>query len=219
MRNTVPAPAGVLHIAPGAARRPSDLTRLGRAAVWYASHGWEVAPLYPVRSGLCTCPQSTHCKAPGMHPIPQGGKTGATTQVPVVVAWWSQCPDAGIALRPGPASGFLVLRIDRQRGGDDALARLPDLPRTVRAHDGIGQRFLFFAYPVDGGVRPGATDLGAGIELSAEGVAIIAPPTLCAGGLHRWEPEFEPWRMPLAPVPQWLANASLAKAPLGAGPN
>jgi hypothetical protein len=147
-----------------------------------------------------------------MHPIPQGGRTGATAQIPVVVAWWSQCPDAGVALRPGPVSGFLVLRIDQQQGGDDALNGLPVLPRTVQAYDSINSRFLFFAYPQEGGVRHGTTRLDQGIKLKAQGAYVIAPPTFYPGGrLHRWEPESEPWRMPLAAMPKWLARASVAK--------
>lgn len=213
MSESPPDRSRVVRLAPGTARRASDLTRLGRAAVWYANYGWEVLPLYPVRGGLCTCPQATHCQSPGMHPIPHGqSTTEPTAQAAVVVSWWSQCPDAGVALSPGPASGFLVLDIDHQQGADDALARLPQLPRTVQAHDGIGRRFLYFAYPAAGGVRQGTTPLARGIELRAQGVYVIAPPTLYAGGrLHRWEPELEPWRMPLAAAPKWLIDASFAK--------
>lgn len=202
----------VLHLAPGTARRPSELTRLGRAAVWYASHGWEVLPLYPLRGGWCTCPEAGRCTTPGMHAIAQGGKTFATARVAVVVAWWSQCPDAGVALRPGPGSGFVTLHIDPPPGGGAVAGEPLALPRTVQAHNGIGQRIVFFAYPTASGVRPGTTPLGHGLLLKADGACLIAPPTRCGGGrLHRWEPECEPWRTPLAAAPPWLVSAALAR--------
>ena len=77
--------------------------------------------------------------------------------------------------RAGRACGVLVLRIDRRQGGEDALGRLPEVPRTVQAHDGAGRRVRFFAYPPEEQVRRGTAHFGQGIEVNAEGVDVIAP--------------------------------------------
>ena len=74
---------------------PQPLSRLGRAARWYAvERGWRVFPLHSIRSqgSVCSCGKRA-CTAPGKHPRTPRGCLDATTDVAQITAWWEQWPD------------------------------------------------------------------------------------------------------------------------------
>lgn len=159
-------------------RRPID------AALIYARRGWPVFPTHqPVaRRGhdvACSCGHAD-CASIGKHPRTRDGLKSATTDSEQITEWWNRWPQAGVAIRTGAPSGLVVIDIDPDHGGHDALAALQaehgSLPtgRTIRT--GSGGTHLYFAHP--GHVLPNtAGKLGPGIDTRADGGYVIAPPS------------------------------------------
>ena len=76
------------------------------AALWYAELGYPVFPCAPGRKT----------------PLTEHGLLEATTDAEQVTAWWTQHPDANVAIR---TDGLVVIDID-----GDGNAWLADEPRT-----------------------------------------------------------------------------------------
>lgn len=166
-----------------AGRRPID------AALIYARRGWPVFPTHQpvVRRGhdvACSCGHAD-CGSIGKHPRTRDGLKSASIDPEQIAEWWNRWPHAGVAIRTGGPSGLVVIDIDPDHGGHDALAALQaehgPLPtgRTIRT--GSGGAHLYFANP--GHVlRNTASKLGPGIDTRADGGYVIAPPSRHRGG-------------------------------------
>ncbi len=177
------------------------------AALAYAARGWYVFPVEP------------HSK----EPHPTGGTKADGT--PYRILWgqvatkdeaqirklWGQWPQANIALVTGEKSGFDVLDIDHQSGGDESLAELEQkhgrLPATVESLTGGGGRHLLFAH---NGHRFGNDSkglLGPGIHVRTTGGYIVAPPSIHPNGhTYEWEVTSHPDDVPLAEMPEWVVK-------------
>ena len=191
---------------PAAAPRP--LSKLGRAALWYASkYAWRVFPLHtPASGGGCSC-RRAQCTNPGKHPRVERGCLDATTDPETIRRWWTQWPDAGLAIATG--GGLVVIDVDPRHDGDDTMAtlreRLGPLPDTVEALTGGGGRHVYLSAPE--GVRNSASALGPGVDVRGEGGYVVAPPSVHASGrAYGWEASSRPEEVPVAEVPaEWLA--------------
>jgi hypothetical protein len=176
------------------------LSRLAKAALWYAGHGCAVFPLHTVDDDRCSCGKlagkgADRCEDAGKHPIAHLARNGvknATKDASIVRDWWERCPDANIGLATGKVGGVVVIDIDPRHGGDRTLAALEakhgKLPTCAEVATGGGGRHLFFApdlQPVrnDSGGRL----LGAGVDVRGEGGYVVAPPSIHrTGAAYRW---------------------------------
>jgi hypothetical protein len=225
--------AGGTGIPPGANDQnhsPNGNTKLA-SALWYASMGWPVFPLYEIVIGAdgvrqCAC-GDPDCKSPGKHPRCQHGLSDATTNTEAIERWWRIWPNANIGVATGAVSGTVVIDVDPRNGGDVTLAELEAkhgrLPDTVRALTGGGGEHRAFAHP--GGKIRSRNGILSGLDCKADGGYIVAENSNHIFGRdYTWELSARPGEVPLAPLPPWLFDlltkdhAPTAQAPAEAGP-
>lgn len=154
-----------------------------QAALAHARRGRAVLPVYWSKSGKCGCGRAD-CPSPAKHPIPELAPRGVkhATTSRVVIHAWAYVPLANPALATGEASGIVVLDVDGDRGGFDALRALEQqherLPPTVRVLTASGEH-VCFSY---GGVhlRNTAGKLGPGLDVRCCGGYVVT-----VGVMHR----------------------------------
>jgi len=115
--------------------------------------------------------------------------------------WWTQWPDANIALVTGKISGIVVVDVDVKKGADPAKV-YEQYPTGLASRTGGGGAHLFYAYPA--GVDRVPNRVGKdGIDVRADGGYVIAPPsTHFSGRSYEFVREGEP-----AAAPEWLLIA------------
>jgi hypothetical protein len=178
-------------------------------ALAYARRGWHVFPLHHIINGRCTCGKAK-CRSPGKHPRTRHGLKDATTEEPTVTAWWTKTPDANIGVPTGKASGFVVLDVDTQHGGEESLRQLEKeykkLPDTPISLTGGGGQHLLFAYPDPPGQDvQNRVALREGLDVRADGGYIVAPPSNhISGRNYEWEVLYHPDTVTPPPLPDWL---------------
>jgi len=107
-------------------------------ALNYASRGWPVLPVWPIKDGLCSC-GIANCEHPGKHPLGKlapNGRNSATTDPVIIRRWWTKNPDANIGIATGPESRLVLVDNDPRHGGNNSkkkLERLGNFPYTVMA--------------------------------------------------------------------------------------
>lgn len=75
-------------------------------ALWWASRGWAVFPIWaPVEGEHCSCGQ-TH-RDSGKHPIIKAGFQAGTADAAQIRAWWIEHPEANIGATP-PVGQFVI---------------------------------------------------------------------------------------------------------------
>jgi len=178
------------------------------SALHYSRQGWPVVPLHSVRDGRCTCGRAD-CGNPGKHPRIAKWQIKASKDPAQVAAWWQKWPTANIGVVTGVRSGFFVLDVDPDKGGEQSLRELEKkhgkLPDTARQRTGGGGRHLLFRHPGrDVGNR---VALAAGLDVRGDGGLIVAAPSLHASGKrYEWESSAAP-----AEAPAWLSGLVLEK--------
>ncbi len=171
--------------------------KLLQSALLYAAKGWPVFPIYTVRDGRCAC--ESPCSSAGKHPRTPNGFKNATTNRKKIEGWWKKWPDANIGVHTGKASGFIVLDIDKEHGGEDSLRELErqfgQLPRTREQRTGAGRHLLFSNQTLSNRSR-----VKPGLDMRGNGGYIVAPPSahIC-GSRYQWTNE-----NPIAEPPSWL---------------
>lgn len=176
-------------------------SRLAKAAQWYAGRGWSVFPL------------AVRGKIPLISKDDGGrGCLDATDDPERIAAWWSNQPLANIGLACGKASGFWVLDIDVDKGGEKSLAELEHhhgaLPATCTVMTGSGGRHFYWSLPAGVEVKNRA-GVWPGIDTRSDHGYVVAPPSIHPhGNPYEWrEP---PNRTPVADAPAWLIKAVTA---------
>ncbi len=207
------------------AKPEAKLSKLGRAAAWYAVNlRWRVFPLHTVDAKGCSC-GSQDCGAPGKHPRTPKGSHDATNDHEQVRKWWSKWPDANIGVATG--NGLVVVDVDPGHGGEDgfaeAVARLGKLPDTVEAITGGKGRHIYLSVPEGVDVRNSASSLAEGVDVRGAGGYVVAAPSVHASGrAYGWEASSRPEDVEVAPAPAaWLealtARPKLRVVPGGKG--
>jgi Protein of unknown function (DUF3631)/Bifunctional DNA primase/polymerase, N-terminal len=163
---------------PGASRLPW--------ALYYLSRGWRVLPLHTADGGRCSC-GDPNCPSPGAHPRTQDGVKDASDGPEKIRAWWAECPDAGVGIATGSASGLIVFEIDHHNGGDESYIQLQQELPSAFAHvlkvcTGAGGTHLYFQHP--GGHIPCRANVRPGIDVKADGGYVVAPPSLTVNGVR-----------------------------------
>ncbi|PLS87145.1 MAG: hypothetical protein CYG60_03450 [Actinobacteria bacterium] len=144
------------------------------AALDYACQG---IPVFPLRPGT---------KVPAV-PKREGGEgyRDATTNRDQIRRWWRRWPDANVGVPTGTRSGFLVLDVDPDKGGDGSLKILifehGELPATATVNTGGGGQHYYYSYPVGAEIRNNASKLGPGLDIRGEGGYVVVPPSVTTG--------------------------------------
>jgi len=143
------------------------------AAVAYSGTGMAVFPC---------CPGAKR-------PLTRHGYRDASADFDDIMAWWSDAPDANIAVWPGH-SRHVVLDIDCKgdADGEVSLAALErehgELPETWTVTTPSGGKHLWFTLP--GGMAPPANAKPAsGIDVRSGNGYVLLPPSATAGGAYR----------------------------------
>lgn len=175
----------------------TDISTLDHA-LFYASRGWRVFPIAPRK------------KKP---PLVKW-REESTTDERTIRTWWQVTPMANVGIMCGRESGFVVLDVDADKGGNESLlaliatnAPLPDTPESLT---GSGGRHILFKHP---GIEVGnsANYIGAGLDFRGDGGYIVAPPSIHpdTGRRYEWELSSRPSKIPLADIPDWLLQLAL----------
>jgi hypothetical protein len=187
-----------------AASDAGDAPNMLEWALAYARAGFAVVPLHtPNAEGKCSC-RKANCDSVGKHPRTLHGVKDATTDPATIEKWFGrQWTDANIGIATGEPSGFDVLDIDPESGGDESITRLVEkhgpLPETPDAETGGGGLHLCFAHS---GVplKNSVSELGDGLDIRTTGGLIVAEPSLhVSGRRYKWRNGGE-----FAPTPPWL---------------
>jgi Bifunctional DNA primase/polymerase, N-terminal len=173
--------------------------RLGRAAIRFAEHGWDVVPGAVRHDDRFRCERG--CPTMACHPDQESWERAVIRDPAEAARWWSDRPCA-VLLATGRA--FDVLEVPALLGICAARERV----RGPVAVTGAG-RWMFL-------VRPGAAlrrELARrpDVVLHGTGSWIPAPPTRTLEGSVRWlvDPEEECWRLPEPRAVQASLTAAL----------
>ena len=186
-----------------------------QAALDYAARGWSVVPLHvPLAVDKCSCGKRT-CASSGKHPRTKNGLSDGSLDPDVLRGWWTRWPDANIGILTGRRSGGLVVvDVDNDRGGDDNIRDLAErhgnLPETGISLTGHGMHVLFISAD---DVSNSVDRIARGVDVRGEGGYFVAPPSLhFSGRRYEWEGSSDPFAedgaVPIARLPQWLAEAA-----------
>jgi hypothetical protein len=192
---------------------PGHKRTVATEALHYASAlGWKIFPLHtPVDEGVCSCGKAD-CQSIGKHPRTPRGLKDATTDPEQIKRWWQKWPDANIGIATGAVSGLLVIDVDPRHGGwqglEEFFKRTGEVfPPTVEVITGSGGRHFFFRMP-DADIRNSAGNLGAGLDVRANGGYVVAAPSVHASGnRYQWTNE----ELPLADVPYGVLKELIVK--------
>jgi hypothetical protein len=133
----------------------------------------------------------------------------------VISHHWSVAPNANIAVVTGDV---VALDVDPRHGGDETLARLEhqygELPTTWRSLTGGGGEHILFSAPTTP-IYNSADQLGRGLDIRGRGGYIVAPPSRhISGRAYAWSVDHHPADIPLAPLPNWIAEIAAKPPPL-----
>jgi hypothetical protein len=181
-------------------------------ALAYANIGWNVFPLWwIVKSGdqyRCACSKSS-CDSPGKHPHPsaKNGQLSATTDSETIQRWWTQYPNANIAVYLAP-SHLVAVDIDPRNDGMTSIEQLEDQHGAVFSDllqfTGGGGEHRIFTIP-DNIALPGK--LAKGIDLKQNGYIVVEPSSHISGKTYEWEASSSPLEGEFAsPLPDWIRD-------------
>jgi hypothetical protein len=172
------------------------------AALLYGRLGWRIFPCHSIIPGpACSCGRVA-CKSPSKHPRTRRGLLDATDDEATIRRWWTQWPDANIALATG--SGIAVFDIDGAEGEAEFKALVAihgAVPSTLAAQTGHGHHLVFATRPGAGEVRSSAR---GNVHVRGEGgYIIVAPSDHISGRKYQWINKVTP-----ASLPDWLRQWS-----------
>lgn len=188
---------------PGGRGRVRPLGDRGRAALAAAAAGHSV---FPVKAG-------------SKHPAIKNWEKVATRDPSAIAEWWRRHPACNLGIATGP-SGLVVIDLDDghgeaapepwtgARGGHDVLAMLarqagePGPWGTYTVVTPTGGRHLYFRAPEGRELRNTQGRLGWHIDSRAAGGFVVAATSRRDVGTYRAVN-----RAPIAPLPDWLAEA------------
>lgn len=153
------------------------------AALVYARRGWRV---FPVEVGG---------KRPLGRLAPHGLKD-ATVDEAVIRGWWSEEPEANVAIATGPVSGLFVVDLDGPTGCDaygtllvehGAVSADPGRPDGATVMTPGGGWHLFLALPEGVRIPNSAGRIAPGIDVRGHGGYVVAAPSVHpSGGRYVW---------------------------------
>lgn len=182
------------------------------AAVYAKRLGWSVIPIHSVdAAGACSCQEGAACRSPGKHPRVREWEKQATSDPETIAGWIERWPSTNVGIATGSTSGFFVLDVDPDHGGDTTIAEIEaehgELPVTPTARTGSGGRHFLFQLPdfaVTNKAGRFAGEAFPGLDIRGDGGQIVVAPSVSRKGPYKWIRP--PWSTPLAPAPEWLLD-------------
>lgn len=146
-------------------------------------------------------------QANGKKPSTLHGQNDATQDSRIIKSWWLNNPSANIGIACEP-SGLYVIDIDcgpgknGQESWDKLVAKHDHVPTyTVRTPSGG----LHYYYASDEGLKNTASSIGEHIDTRGNGY-VVGPGSVINGVTYEVIED-----IPIAPLPQWIANAVYTK--------
>lgn len=168
-------------------------------ALRYAAMGWKVLPCYEINNlGLCSCGKPD-CHSPGKHPRTKHGLTEASTDQNIINAWWTQWPNANVAVATGAGSGIIAIDIDGPEGEKSLEGK--ELPPAFEQLTGGGGRHLVYAHPGNCALKSGAGLLHKVDSRADGGYIMVAPSNHKSGNFYEWRSP--PWDDYPTAAPDW----------------
>ncbi|MCG3128278.1 MAG: hypothetical protein CHACPFDD_03156 [Phycisphaerae bacterium] len=161
------------------------------AALWYAELSYPVFP----------------CALGRKAPLTEHGLLEATTDAEQITAWWTQYPDANIAIR---TDGLVVIDIDGDGNAwlADDPAKLAELNVAPLSLTPRGGRHCYFRQPGGRAWRSTAGRLAPHVDTRANGGYVLVAPSAVEGKPYHWQDERElsvpQQRLPEPPT--WLVE-------------
>jgi len=169
----------------------SELSDLGKAAVWYCEHGFGIIPI----------------KSRDKRPFSANGLNDWFDNPDDARKLWTQFPDLNIAIVCGRASNNLVVLDfdeddEKDVHGFDTLSEWEDesgeLPATATAITGNGG--MHYLYRANNPYHP-SVNRDLGVDVRGEGSYIVAPPSVHPNGRrYEWNRGDAPWEREIAMV-------------------
>jgi len=160
-----------------------------QSALWYRKLGFSVIP-----QGRDKKPLINWTKYQEEHPSEQE-----------IEQWWTQYPDAMIAIVTGKISDITVIDVDSRKGLEIMLDLLPDKFSTPVVISPSGGKHLYFKYCP--GLVTRSRDL-EDIDTKTDGGLITAPPSINENDKqYKWADGYHIKNMPLAELPQAYIQA------------
>lgn len=197
------------------------------AAQWYASQGYQVAPVEINLHG-----RGEKTKKQIISRTSWG--EAATSNPDQVAAWFSDAemekhPHQGILIATGERSNLLVLDADNLSYMDDLMEQYGKLPETFTVKSQSGSLHYYFTFPtgrisqgltnwgttaglVDPGFDSHTGRQGVGIDLRGNGGAIFAPPTKTYQNGRQVGAYTVHSTAPVAECPQWIIDLYESRA-------
>lgn len=165
-----------------------------KEALEYGKYGWSVFPLLP------------RSKAPAT----SGGFHDAVKDADSIRALWGARTNCNLGIATGDISGFFVLDIDADKGGEESLAELENkygsLPETLVSNTGGGGKHYLFKIPPNIKIPCTIGKLAKGIDTRGNGGYIAAPPSVHPNGItYAWHGG----TANISPAPTWLIKLIL----------
>lgn len=144
-------------------------------------------------------------------PIPKGSKISTikwknyTTKFPTieeVTKWWTEMPDANIALITGKISGVICIDIDKKSGGMDTAKGI-ELPPTLCSKTGGGGNHYIYKWKE--GLIGNGVGVKKGVDIRSDnGYIIISPSVHPSGNIYEWIYDDET----IVDAPSWLESGN-----------
>lgn len=164
-----------------------------QTAIEYGQYGWAVFPLLP-RSKAPITPRGFH---------------DAVKDQTAIRSLWGSRTNLNIGIATGEVSGFWVLDIDPEKGGEDSLTELENkygsLPDTLISKTGGGGRHYFFKIPSGIKIPCTISKVAKGVDTRGNGGYIAAPPSIHPNGTM-----YEFIGGEIADAPNWLIKMIMA---------
>jgi hypothetical protein len=164
-------------------------------ALWWASRGWLVFPVWQPIDGLhCACGQ-TH-KDSGKHPVIREGFKAGSADPDVIRARWAEHPNANIGSTL-PA-GWVALDIDGEL--DEGVS----FPETETHDTGKGQHLIYvnnLSNPLDQTQTSGRYWTNVDTRVSGKGYIVLPPSLHQSGTRYKLSNDMQPIEFPDSLVP------------------
>lgn len=165
-------------------------------ALWWASRGWPVFPVWQPVNGLeCACGQ-TH-KDSGKHPVIKDGFKGGSAHPETIRAWWNEHPNANIGSTP-PA-GMVAIDIDGDL--DEGL----EFPETETHTSGKGRHLVYvnnLSKPLEQTQSAGRYWTNVDTRVSGKGYIVLPPSLHQSGSRYVLTNDMQPIEFPDSLVPE-----------------
>ena len=148
----------------------------------------QAAALELARAGYAVFP----CRPNSKQPLHKGSFHDATTDEFQIEAWWTECPEANIAIYPdGSTPRLAVLDVDVRDHGEDGRETLREreehVPVTKSAWTPSGGMHLLYSLPDGVTVQSSTRRLGPGLDVRSHGGYILVAPSVIDGVTYRWK--------------------------------